>query len=83
MTGMAKLTSKQRKEIGWRIKEIRELDLEMTQTQFAEKLGTTQATISRIEKGRALPSLEVLLKTAMISRKSTDWILNRNVKGSD
>jgi hypothetical protein len=39
MAGMVKLTTKQKKEIGWRIKEIREFNLEMTQTQFAKELG--------------------------------------------
>jgi len=66
--------------IGWRIKEIRELHLEMTQETFAEEIGTSQATASRIEKGTTLPSLEVLLKISIISRKSTDWILNRSMK---
>jgi DNA-binding XRE family transcriptional regulator len=45
--------------------------LEMTQTEFAEKLEITHATVNRIEKGRSLPSLEVLLRAARFSKKRT------------
>ena len=48
---MQRLTTKEKKEIGWRIKEIRERDLEMTQTEFAKNVGTTSDHLKRIEKG--------------------------------
>jgi DNA-binding XRE family transcriptional regulator len=72
---MQRLTTKEKKEIGWRIKEIRERDLEMTQAEFAEKLGTIQTTISRVEKGRALPTIELLIAISGLSGKTIDWIL--------
>lgn len=75
---MQRLTTKEKKEIGWRIKEIRERDLEMTQMQFAEKLGTIQTTISRVEKGRALPTIELLIAISKLSGKTIDWILEKN-----
>jgi DNA-binding XRE family transcriptional regulator len=75
---MQKLTIKEKKEIGWRIKEIREFNLEMTQTQFAKELGTTQATISRIEKGRALPTIELLIAISGLSGKTIDLILKNH-----
>jgi DNA-binding XRE family transcriptional regulator len=75
---MQKLTIKEKKEIGWRIKEIRERDLELTQTQFAKELGTTQATISRIEKGRALPTIELLIGIKQLSGKTIDRILKNH-----
>ena len=72
---MPKLTTKEKKKIGWRIREIRERDLEMTQTEFAEKLGTIQTTISRVEKGRALPTIELLIAISKLSGKTIDLIL--------
>jgi len=40
-----------KKEVGKRIKEIRVIDLDMSQKEFAQKLGTTQSMISFYEKG--------------------------------
>lgn len=47
----------------------------MTQKKFAELLGISQATVSKLEKGLVLPNPEVLLKLSEISGKSIDWIL--------
>ena len=59
--------------IARRIREIRGFDL--TQKKFAELLGISQATVSKLEKGLVLPNSEVLLKLSEISGKSIDWIL--------
>ena len=41
-----------KKDAGRRIKKIRVIDLDMSQKQFAEKLGITQPMVSKYEKGR-------------------------------
>ena len=63
--------------IGKRIREIRLIDLEMSQTEFAKAVGTAQARISLIEKGLALPTMEVFCKIVELAKKRTaDWIIN-------
>ena len=47
----------------------------MNQTELGEKLGITQAQLSKFEKGQRLPTLEVLLKLRVFSGRSVDWIL--------
>jgi transcriptional regulator with XRE-family HTH domain len=61
------------KNMGRRIREIRGFDL--TQVQFADMLGIRQSTLSGYEKGRIVPSVEILLKLKSHSGKSIDWIL--------
>ena len=65
------------KKIARRIREIRGFD--RTQKKFAQMLGASQATVSKLEKGLVLPNSEILLKLSGISGKSIDWIL----KGED
>ena len=69
------LTEDMRRRIGWRIKEIRELHLEVDQKAFAERIGSNQSTVSRIERGKILPSVETVLRISEISGRATDWIL--------
>lgn len=45
------------------LKKLRE-SAGMTQGQLAEKIGTQQPGVARVERGRALPSLEMLFKIA-------------------
>lgn len=45
-----------------------------TQAQFAERLGTTQASISRYLNGRH-PDRETLIKIARCTGVSLDWLL--------
>jgi transcriptional regulator with XRE-family HTH domain len=61
------------KRIAGRIREIR--GFYCTQKQFAQMLGISQATVSKLEKGLTLPNPDVLLKLSEISGKSIDWIL--------
>ena len=59
-----------------RIREIRLIDLEMNQYDFAKAVGTGQARISLIEKGLVLPTMEVFIKIAGLAKKRTaDWII--------
>ncbi len=48
----------------------------LTQKQLAEKIGTTQAVISRIEKGNVNVSLDFLNKTAKAFGKKLDLNLS-------
>ena len=64
------------KAIGKRIREIRLIDLEMSQTEFAKAVGTSQGLISRIEKGLTLPTMGVFCNIVNLAKKRTsDWII--------
>jgi len=51
----------EKKYIGSRIREIRKFVLKLTQEEFASRLGVAGSYISRIEKGKNVPS-ELLIK---------------------
>jgi transcriptional regulator with XRE-family HTH domain len=59
--------------IGRRIRHIRGADL--TQENFARALGVGQTQLSRYELGQSAPTLNILLRLKIYSRKSIDWIL--------
>jgi transcriptional regulator with XRE-family HTH domain len=61
------------KRIARRIREIRGFD--HTQKEFAQMLGISQATVSKLERGLVLPNSEILLMLSEISGKSIEWIL--------
>ena len=61
------------KAIGRRVREIRGFDLK--QTEFAEILGISQTQLSKYERGKSVPTPEILLKLRLFSKKSIDWIL--------
>ena len=73
-----KLVKPDLENIGRRIREIRGFDL--TQAQFAEMLGIRQNTLSNYEKGKIVPTLEMLLKLKSHSGKSIDWIVTGEEK---
>lgn len=56
-----------------RIKELRE-DHDLTQSQLAEVLGTTQRTISYYEKNQREIPINVLVKYAKYFNVSLDYI---------
>jgi transcriptional regulator with XRE-family HTH domain len=60
--------------IGHRIREIRGFDL--SQTEFAKRLGIGQQQLSNYEKGKSAPTLEILVRLQAISGRSLDWIVN-------
>lgn len=64
-----------RKAVGLRIKKIRVIDLRLKQSELAAKLGTTQSSISRFEKGEALPPADILLKVAKLGKTTVERIL--------
>jgi transcriptional regulator with XRE-family HTH domain len=61
------------KAIGRRVREIRGFDLK--QTEFAQILGISQTQLSKYERGKSVPTPEILVKLKRFSKKSIDWIL--------
>ena len=61
------------KTIGRRIREIR--GFYATQAQLGEVLGVAQTTLSKYEKGQAVPTLDFLVRLKAHSGKSIDWIV--------
>ncbi|HYK91113.1 MAG TPA: helix-turn-helix transcriptional regulator [Acidobacteriota bacterium] len=59
--------------IGRRVREIR--GFELKQTEFAEILGISQTQLSKYERGKTVPTPEILVKLKKYSGRSTDWIL--------
>jgi transcriptional regulator with XRE-family HTH domain len=60
--------------IGRRIREIRGFDL--SQTEFAKRLGIGQQQLSNYENGKSAPTLEILVRLQAMSGRSLDWIVN-------
>jgi transcriptional regulator with XRE-family HTH domain len=58
--------------IGSRIKKLRGTVL---QEELAAYLDVSQGHLSKIERGRIAPSLEMLISLSDRFRKSVDWIL--------
>lgn len=63
------------KKLGKKIKLAR-VDLEMNQTEFAEKIGAKQKSISRYENGISMPSIATLVKIARVLKKPTGYFLD-------
>jgi XRE family transcriptional regulator, fatty acid utilization regulator len=59
--------------VGRRIRSLRGFDL--TQTEFANRIGVTQSYLSAIEHGRGEVGAEVLLAIAQEFHRSVDWLL--------
>lgn len=56
-----------------RLKEVRK-DMNLTQKQFAEKIGFTQATLSAYENNPKSPSLDIVIDIAEKCNASLDWL---------
>ncbi|HLH13823.1 MAG TPA: helix-turn-helix transcriptional regulator, partial [Solirubrobacteraceae bacterium] len=61
-------------EIGTRLRERREA-LGLTQQALAEELGVTHQHVSRLESGRAMPSLDLVVRLAARFGITTDELL--------
>ena len=59
--------------MGSRIKELRK-EHKITQTELAEKLGTTQDTVSLWERGLRAPNVEVIFELSKIFDVSIDFL---------
>lgn len=61
-------------DISLRVKKLRN-EKKLSQTEFAAALGTTQATISRYEKGDRQPEADFLAKLTTIYNVNLSWLL--------
>lgn len=59
--------------IASRIKDLR-TSLDLTQTDFAASISTTQAALSGYERGDRVPSIETLITITEIYNVSLDWL---------
>jgi transcriptional regulator with XRE-family HTH domain len=62
------------KTLGKKIK-IARIELDLNQTELAEKIGAKQKSISRYETGLSMPSIETLVNIAKVLKKSTGYFL--------
>ncbi len=60
------------KAIGERIREIRG---EVLQEELAVYLGISQGQLSKIERGKTAPTVEILVRLSERFGKSVDWIV--------
>ena len=60
------------KAIGERIREIRG---EVLQEKLAAYLGISQGQLSKIERGKMAPTVEILVRLSEKFGKSIDWIV--------
>jgi transcriptional regulator with XRE-family HTH domain len=59
--------------VGKRIRQLR--GAEMTQAQFAKRIGVAQGYLSSLERGEKEPGAAVLLAISSAFGKSVDWLL--------
>jgi len=52
------------------------VELDLTQTQLAEKISGKQKSIFGYETGATLPSIRTLIKIAKVLKKSTGYFLD-------
>ena len=64
------------KAIGSRVRSLRG---RVRQQKFALELGLSQGQLSKVERGKGVPTLELLLGLSAKFGKSIDWI----VRGED
>jgi transcriptional regulator with XRE-family HTH domain len=59
--------------VGRRVRELRGFDL--TQAEFAHRIGVSQSYLSAIELGRNEAGAEVLLSISRQFKRSIEWLL--------
>jgi transcriptional regulator with XRE-family HTH domain len=65
-------------EFSLKLKQIRK-QARLNQIQFAQSIGTSQATLSDLESGKLKPSFDVLVSIATMYSIDLDWlILDKN-----
>lgn len=62
------------KQLGKKIK-IARVEMDLNQTQLANKIGAKQKSISRYETGLSMPSIETLIKIAKVLKKPPGYFL--------
>ena len=63
------------KKLGKKIKVAR-VELDLNQSQLAEKIGAKQKSISRYENGLSMPTIETLVKIAKVLKKSAGYFID-------
>jgi len=63
------------KKLGKKIKLAR-VELDLTQTELARKIGARQKSISRYEAGKSVPKIETLTKLARALKKPASHFLD-------
>ena len=66
------------KKLGKKIKLAR-IELDLNQTQLANKINAKQKSISRYETGISMPSIATLVKIAKVLKKPTGYFLDEEV----
>ena len=56
--------------------KLARIELDLTQTQLAEKINVKQKSISRYETGASLPSIRTLVKIAKVLKKPAGYFLD-------
>ena len=62
------------KKLGKKIKLAR-IELDLNQTELAEKINAKQKSISRYETGASIPSIATLVKIANVLKKPAGYFL--------
>lgn len=62
------------KKLGKKIKLAR-IEMDLNQTQLADKIKAKQKSISRYETGASMPSIETLVKIAKVLKKPAGYFL--------
>lgn len=63
------------KKLGKKIKLAR-IELDLNQTELAEKINAKQKSISRYETGVSMPSIATLIKIAKFLKKPASYFLD-------
>ena len=63
------------KKLGKKIKVAR-VELDLNQSQLAEKVGAKQKSISRYENGLSVPTIETLVKIAKVLKKPAGYFID-------
>jgi transcriptional regulator with XRE-family HTH domain len=71
--GGASTVSVDWKTVGRRIRELRGFD--MTQEEFARRIGISQNYLSTMERGNVQIGCEIILKMSREFGKSMEWLL--------
>jgi len=59
--------------LGRRIRELRGFD--MTQEEFADRIGISQNYLSTVERGKVEVGAEILLRIALEFGRTIEWLL--------
>ncbi len=68
------------KNIGDRIKLLRQQKLNLSQKEFANLLEIPQSTVSAYENNRNIPTTEIMIKISQLSNISLDWLCGLKTK---